>query len=214
MPHRSTASHTGRRPVTPVDAQTTTLTRAAGDPHTVTESLVIGGTRFIGRHLVEELRAHGHQVTICNRGNHDNPFADADGVDHVETDRTERRDLEAAKLAVEPDYVFDMVAYHPEDVAVATEVFADVDGYVYVSSGASYAGEEIPKRERMTELRGVLPSRRRTTAGRRTATARPRATGSSRARPRTASRRVRSGRVSSTGHTTTRSGWTTGSSAS
>ena len=123
----------------------------------MTESLVIGGTRFIGRHLVEELRAHGHQVTLCNRGNHDNPFADADGVDHVETDRTERRDLEAAKLAVEPDYVFDMVAYHPEDVAVATEVFADVDGYVYVSSGASYAGEEIPKREGVTELRECTP---------------------------------------------------------
>ena len=113
---------------------------------------MIGGTRFIGRHLVEELLAHGHDVTICNRGNHDNPFAETDEVDHVETDRTERRDLEAAKLAVEPTYVFDMVAYQPGDVATATEVFDDVDGYVYVSSGAAYGAAEIPRREGVTEL--------------------------------------------------------------
>jgi len=113
---------------------------------------VIGGTRFIGRHLVEELLAHGHDVTLCNRGTHDNPFADTDGVEHVETDRRERQDLEAAKLAVEPDHVFDMVAFHPQDVRAATEVFADVDSYVYVSSGAAYGSPELPRREGVTEL--------------------------------------------------------------
>ena len=31
-------------------------------------ALVLGGTRFIGRQLVEELLSAGHRVTIFNRG--------------------------------------------------------------------------------------------------------------------------------------------------
>ncbi|PSP55800.1 epimerase [Halobacteriales archaeon QS_1_67_19] len=114
-------------------------------------ALIIGGTRFIGRHLVAELRDHGYDVTIFNRGNHDNPFDDA--VDHIEGDRTNDSALELAEREVEPDAVFDCVAYKPRDVRAATEIFADADAYVYVSSGDAYGSEEIPKREDETELR-------------------------------------------------------------
>ncbi|MFW5919943.1 MAG: NAD-dependent epimerase/dehydratase family protein, partial [Halanaeroarchaeum sp.] len=48
------------------------------------DALVIGGTRFIGRHVVEDLREHGYDVTIFNRGTHENPFADAEDVEHVQ----------------------------------------------------------------------------------------------------------------------------------
>ena len=115
-------------------------------------ALVVGGTRFIGRHTVEELLAHDYEVAIFNRGNHENPFADDDRVTHVEGDRKDETALRAAKLSVEPDVVIDCVAYHPADVETATEIFADVDGYVYISSGSSYAAEEIPKREGETPL--------------------------------------------------------------
>ena len=30
--------------------------------------LVIGGTRFVGRHLVDAALAHGHEITLFNRG--------------------------------------------------------------------------------------------------------------------------------------------------
>ena len=30
--------------------------------------LIIGGTRFLGRHLVNSARARGHEVTLFNRG--------------------------------------------------------------------------------------------------------------------------------------------------
>jgi len=120
-------------------------------------ALVIGGTRFIGRHTVEELRAHGYEVYTLNRGNHEDPFADADDVTHVEGDRREKTAVQTAKLAAEPDVVIDCVAYYPADVEVAVEVFDDVDGYVYISSGDAYASEEIPKREGETELRGCTP---------------------------------------------------------
>ena len=120
-------------------------------------ALVIGGTRFIGRHVVEELLDNGYAVTIFNRGNHENPFADRDGVTRVEGDRRDDTDLRAAKLSVEPDVVIDCVAYYPEDVRVATDLFADVDGYVYVSSGSAYGAEEIPKREGETTLCDCTP---------------------------------------------------------
>jgi 2'-hydroxyisoflavone reductase len=115
-------------------------------------ALVIGGTRFIGRHLVEELLAHDYDVTTFTRGNHDDPFAQEDRVGHVEGDRTERRDLLDARRAADPDVVFDCVAYKPREVEAATDIFADADAYVYVSSGAAYAADDVPKREDHTEL--------------------------------------------------------------
>ena len=115
-------------------------------------ALVVGGTRFIGRHLVAELLDHGYDVTTFNRGNHDDPFAEDDRVARVEGDRTDRRDLLEAKREVEPDAVFDCVAYKPRDVESATEIFSDVDAYVYISSGAAYADEDVPKREGETAL--------------------------------------------------------------
>ncbi|QLG29272.1 NAD-dependent epimerase/dehydratase family protein [Halorarum halophilum] len=120
-------------------------------------ALVVGGTRFIGRHVVEDLLDNGYEVTIFNRGNHDNPFSGNDDVARVEGDRTNDTDLRAAALSVKPDIVVDCVAYRPADVEAAVEIFSDVDGYVYVSSGSAYAAEEIPKREGETELCGCTP---------------------------------------------------------
>ncbi len=120
-------------------------------------ALVIGGTRFIGRHTVTDLLDNGYEVAMLNRGTHENPFAGDDRVTHIEGDRTNERDLETARLSADPDLVIDCVAYHPGDVATATDVFADVDGYVYVSSGASYAAEHVPKREGETPLEPCTP---------------------------------------------------------
>ncbi|MFB6071839.1 MAG: NAD-dependent epimerase/dehydratase family protein [Halobacterium sp.] len=118
----------------------------------MTGALVVGGTQFVGRHLVTELLDHDYDVTLFNRGEHENPFADDDRVDRVEGDRTERADLLDARRAVDLDVVFDCVAYKPREVEAATEVFADVDAYVYVSSGAAYADDDVPKREGETAL--------------------------------------------------------------
>jgi nucleoside-diphosphate-sugar epimerase len=115
-------------------------------------ALVIGGTRFVGRHTVEEFLEAGYDVTVFNRGNHENPFADREGVDRVAGDRTNDADLRRGALEVDPDVVVDCVAYYPRDVHTATDVFEDVDTYVYVSSGAAYGAERVPKREDETSL--------------------------------------------------------------
>ena len=121
------------------------------------DALVIGGTRFIGRHLVTELLEHGYQVTIFNRGRHENPFADDDRVSQVSGDRTNETAVEQLAESADPDVVFDVVAYHPSEVAHATRVFEDVEAYVYVSSGAAYDEETIPKREDETAIHDCTP---------------------------------------------------------
>ncbi|ELZ07361.1 NAD-dependent epimerase/dehydratase family protein [Natrialba aegyptia] len=120
-------------------------------------ALVIGGTRFIGRQLVSDLLDHGYDVTLLNRGTHENPFADEDRVDHIEGDRTNDSALEAAAMTADPDAVFDCVAYQPRDVQAATRIFADCGAYVYISSGAAYGREDIPKREGETPLESCTP---------------------------------------------------------
>ncbi|GAB3684341.1 SDR family oxidoreductase [Salinarchaeum chitinilyticum] len=116
------------------------------------DALVIGGTRFIGRHLVTELLDADYDVTLFNRGNHENPFAEHADVAQVTGDRTSDAALEHARDEVDPEIVVDCVAYYPGEVRMATEVFADADAYVFVSSGSAYGTNEIPKREGETAL--------------------------------------------------------------
>lgn len=116
-------------------------------------ALVIGGTRFIGRHTVSEFLDAGYAVTLFNRGTHGNPFDGEDRVEHVEGDRTEEADLRRAGLDLSPDVVVDCVAYKPRDVHAATDIFAETGAYVYVSSAASYVRDRVPKREGETPLR-------------------------------------------------------------
>ncbi len=118
----------------------------------MTSALVVGGTRFIGRHTVRDLLDNGYDVTTFTRGNDDYPFTDTAGVDHVTGDRTDRDALAAAADAVDPDVVLDFVAYHPGEVETACEIFADVDAYVYVSSVSAYDDGHVPLREDETPI--------------------------------------------------------------
>jgi len=114
-------------------------------------ALVIGGTGFVGRHAVAELRAHEYEVTVLSRGESEVPFT-AETVEHLRGDRTDERDLADAARSTSPDVVIDCAAFHPDEVRTATRLFEDADAYVYVSSGAAYGDEEIPKREGETAL--------------------------------------------------------------
>jgi len=147
-------------------------------------ALVIGGTRFIGRHTVSDLLANSYEVGMLNRGTHENPFSDDDRVTHVEGDRKNERDLRTAKLSIEPDIVIDCVAYQPTDVETATDVFADVDGYVYISSGTATPPRRFPNAKGRRRFDRARPNRRPTTNRRPTGTGRPRATAPSSRPPR------------------------------
>jgi len=118
----------------------------------MTRALVIGGTRFIGRHLVTELLDSGYEVTLLNRGNHENPFDEHPDVEQFRGDRTSGATLDQAAETVEPSVVVDCVAYYPGEVRMSTRAFSDVDAYVYISSGSAYGPDRIPKREDETPL--------------------------------------------------------------
>lgn len=92
--------------------------------------LILGGTLFLGRHLVETTLARGHEVTIFNRGQ-TNPDL-FPGVEKLRGDR----DGDLSGLARrEWDAVIDTSGYVPRVVRASAEVLADNIGhYTFISS--------------------------------------------------------------------------------
>lgn len=106
--------------------------------------LVIGGGRFVGRHIVAAALARGDAVTLFNRGR----SAPPPGVRQVTGDR--RGDLTALAAAVEAgtDAVIDCCGYLPSEVArMAALLEGRVGCYAFVSSVSVYAGFARPNDE-------------------------------------------------------------------
>ena len=96
--------------------------------------LVIGGTRFVGKHLVPLARAAGHEVTVFHRGSAG--CAGEAGVEHVHGDREEDLGLLAGRAW---DAALDTCGYVPRVVRASAEALAgSVDRYVFVSSISVY----------------------------------------------------------------------------
>jgi 2'-hydroxyisoflavone reductase len=97
--------------------------------------LVLGGTKFLGRHVVDAALAGGHDVTIFTRGE-TNPELFPE-VEHLHGDRD--GDLEALKGGAW-DGVVDTSGYVPRIVRQSAELLRDSVGrYVFVSSISAYA---------------------------------------------------------------------------
>jgi len=97
--------------------------------------LVLGGTVFLGRHLVEEALARGHELTLFNRGQ-TNPelFPEAE---RLQGDR----DGDLSALGGRRwDAVVDTSGYVPRSVRASAELLAGaVDHYTFISSISVYA---------------------------------------------------------------------------
>lgn len=103
--------------------------------------LIIGGTRFLGRHLVESALACGHRVTLFNRGK-TNP----DLFPHVETISGDR-EHDLSKLADRTwDAVMDTCGYVPRIVRLSGAALArSVGRYVFISSISVYPDSAFKK---------------------------------------------------------------------
>lgn len=100
--------------------------------------LVLGGSVFVGRRLVEELARQGHEVTVLNRGL--TPVEHARTVRRLACDRKDHDAVRSALADAQFDAVFDVSAYVPEDVAIMVDVLRDrVDNYVFTSTVSVYA---------------------------------------------------------------------------
>ena len=96
--------------------------------------LIIGGTKFLGRHLVNAALQNGHEITLFNRGK----FLQEDfaNVEQVHGDRNgDLNKLENRCF----DVVIDTCGYLPQTVAASAEALKkSVGQYVFVSSISAY----------------------------------------------------------------------------
>ena len=101
--------------------------------------LVMGGTRFVGKPLVERLLAAGHALTLFTRGNRPAPA----GVEHLVGDRSTAeglRLLDGRRF----DVIVDSSGRSLEDSeAVISRTGAPSHRFVYVSSAGVYADSEL-----------------------------------------------------------------------
>ncbi len=97
--------------------------------------LIIGGTVFVGRHLVEAALARGHTVTLFNRGQHNPELFPT--VEKIKGDRNGGLDALAGR---QWDAVIDTCGYVPRSVtASATHLANQVSHYTFISTISVYA---------------------------------------------------------------------------
>jgi 2'-hydroxyisoflavone reductase len=104
--------------------------------------LVLGGTKFLGRHVVDAALARGHEVTLFNRGRtRPELFPD---VEKLRGDR----DGDLAALAGRGfDAVVDTSGYVPRVVDATIDALGEVGHYTFVSTGSVYADLSSPPHE-------------------------------------------------------------------
>ncbi len=100
--------------------------------------LVIGGTRLVGRHLVQAAQARGHEVTLFNRGT-TNPGLFPD-VEHLTGDRDGGLDALGVEAGRTWDAVVDTCGYVPRVVRSSARLLAQAAAhYTFISSLSVYA---------------------------------------------------------------------------
>jgi nucleoside-diphosphate-sugar epimerase len=101
--------------------------------------LVLGGTKFLGRHTVDAALDRGHDVTLFNRGR-----TNADLFPEVEKLRGDR-DGDLGVLAGRSfDAVVDTSGYLPRVMRLTLDALDDVGHYTFVSSVSAYADVTEP----------------------------------------------------------------------
>lgn len=99
--------------------------------------LVLGGTRYFGRNLVEDLLSKGHDVVIATRGNDSTPFSKP--VHFVKADRKNADDLKSLTQWGPFDIIFDQICYTALDAHISTEAFKNhCKKYIFTSTGSVY----------------------------------------------------------------------------
>ncbi|MFL5614728.1 MAG: NAD-dependent epimerase/dehydratase family protein [Gemmatimonadaceae bacterium] len=102
--------------------------------HKAMELLVLGGTGFIGPHLVRYATARGHRVTIFTRGRHQADLPN--DVEHLTGDRNGHLD---ALVGRRWDAVVDDSATNPDYVHQSAQLLKDSVGrYLFTSSTGVY----------------------------------------------------------------------------
>jgi len=113
--------------------------------------LVLGGTRFVGRHVVEATLERGHDVALFNRGRTNaGLFTDAEQL------RGDRSAGDVAALAGRRfDATIDVSGYTPRDVEAILGAGAALGHYVFVSTISVHYDIEYGRQKLLAE--GAVP---------------------------------------------------------
>ena len=100
---------------------------------TILKILILGGTTFLGPHLVQELQQHGHEVTIFTRGNQSSKFSN---VEELQGDRD--GNLEALKNR-NWDAIIDTSGHLPRLVRESSKLLRNsTNHYTFISTIGVY----------------------------------------------------------------------------
>lgn len=102
--------------------------------------LVLGGTRFFGIRMVQDLLKMGHEVAIGTRGLSKDSFGEQ--VKRIALDRSNGESLRQALQGKRFDLVIDKIAYCSNDIKRLLD-FIDCQKYIYMSTTAVYAPKKI-----------------------------------------------------------------------
>ncbi len=101
---------------------------------TILKVLILGGTNFLGPHLIHELQEHGHEVTLFNRGIQ-NPSLFST-IEHLQGNRD--GDLKALE-GRQWDAIIDTSGYLPRIVEDSSKILAEATNhYTFISSISVY----------------------------------------------------------------------------
>lgn len=99
--------------------------------------LILGGTQYFGKKLVERLLADGKSVTIATRGLTADSFGDR--VTRLKIDREDEKSIFTAFKGGQWDVVYDQTCYSPLEIKATTEALkGKVKKYIFTSSQAVY----------------------------------------------------------------------------
>ena len=104
--------------------------------------LVLGGTQFVGRHMVEKALKRGHTLTLFNRGNQA-------GLFDVEERIGDRQGDLASLASGQWDAVIDVSGYVPRHVRLSAELLKNRCGiYCFISTVSVYEALLAPWQDR------------------------------------------------------------------
>lgn len=115
--------------------------------------LVIGGTRFMGRHLIEALLEEKHEVTIATRGISEDPFENR--VNRIIIDRSSEESMKKQFIGQSYNVVYDTISYCSNDAKILLDNI-ECKKYIVISTAAVYNTKGITVEEDFNPLEKEL----------------------------------------------------------
>ncbi|MCP4049668.1 MAG: NAD-dependent epimerase/dehydratase family protein [bacterium] len=109
--------------------------------------LVLGGTRFVGKLLVERLIKENHEVTILTRGKNKDSFEE--NVKRIHCSRFDATKMSKCLNGKVFDIVYDNICFSPDDAKITCDIFNNVGvgKYIFISSMSVYYAQEACLKE-------------------------------------------------------------------